>query len=222
MPIVQTATGLVYFAHVPKCAGSAIENYLQKRFGPLAFMNRRYLAVRQKQRWTKTSPQHVTADALAQLFPDNFFAAQFAVVRHPVQRLRSVFLFQRDIEEKLPLEMVFADWLATLEETWAARPFALDNHTRPMTDFIPENATIFPIEAGLGAVVDWLDALTQTDSEPRQIPQNNALKGRLKQLGKPAAEIEITQADIETIQRLYAADFERFGYDTDMRLEERP
>jgi len=37
MPIFRINDQLHYFAHVPKCGGSAVETYLTRRFGPLGF-----------------------------------------------------------------------------------------------------------------------------------------------------------------------------------------
>jgi hypothetical protein len=31
--MIRTGRGLYYFAHVPKCAGTAVEDYLGRRFG---------------------------------------------------------------------------------------------------------------------------------------------------------------------------------------------
>ena len=54
MPIVRINSKLVYFAHVPKCAGSAVERYLAARFGPLGFLDSTYLKMRKSRRWNNT------------------------------------------------------------------------------------------------------------------------------------------------------------------------
>lgn len=155
MPLVRIQDKLVYFAHVPRCAGSAIENYLTARFGPLALLDRRYFLKAKGARWSKTSPQHVDADTLARLLPPTFIDASVAVIRHPVARLRSVFLRHRDIEKNIPSDTDFDDWCTKLP----LRGFALDNHTRPMTDFIPKGCKLFRLEDGFEPLIAWLDAL---------------------------------------------------------------
>jgi hypothetical protein len=98
MPIARIGSKLVYFAHVPKCAGSAVERYLEQRFGPMAFRDPAFYEQEHGERWSNSSPQHIPIKALSRLFPASFFDASFAVIRHPVDRLASAFLYQREIE----------------------------------------------------------------------------------------------------------------------------
>jgi hypothetical protein len=46
MPIFRVNEKIVFFCHVPKCAGTAVNLYLQARFGKLAFIRDGYLADR--------------------------------------------------------------------------------------------------------------------------------------------------------------------------------
>ena len=213
MPIVRIAGKLVYFAHVPKCAGTSVEVYLSDRFGELGFLDWRYLELAPEQRWTRSSPQHVDVASLHRLMPAEFFEACFAVVRHPVDRLVSVFRYQRDAETEIPQATEFSDWLDGLAGTGA---FYLDNHARPMIDFIPEGAEIFRIEDGLQRLVDWVDALAGTDDAAHCIAVHNTFAERLTFRNRQAGdEIVPTEADRARIYEIYTEDFERFGYALD-------
>ena len=97
MPLVMTPAGPILFVHVPKCAGTSVEAYLTSVFGPLAFHDPQFNRVPESARWSRTSPQHADAATLDRLFPPGFLRASFAIVRHPVDRIVSVFRFQRDI-----------------------------------------------------------------------------------------------------------------------------
>ncbi|MFZ7094085.1 hypothetical protein [Primorskyibacter sp. 2E233] len=210
MPIIRIADKLVYFAHVPRAAGTSVERYLRARFGPLALADPLYLSKPEEQRWTRSSPQHVDRDALARLFPSGFFDASFAIVRHPCDRLHSVFLRQRDIEQTIPEDTVFRDWVETLP----LPGYALDNHTRSMLEFCPPGTRLFRLEDGLGQVVDWLDDLAGNTEGPRAIGVSNSHAERLAHLGRnpdmPIAELDDDlRADI--IDR-YAADIYWCGY----------
>ena len=150
---------------------------------------------------------------MARLFPRGFFKETFTVVRHPVARLRSVFQFQRDAVWQLPAEMSFSDWLAELPAIRAQDPFYLDNHPRPMTEFVPEDCTVFHLEQGLDPLVDWLDQLAGATYKPRSIPLKNNFKQRMNFQGREIRQVSVTEEDRALIGRLYAEDFERFGYD---------
>lgn len=214
MPVVNITGKLVYFCHVPRCAGSAVENYLRDRFGPLGFLNRGHFKLPEGQRWSVTSPQHIEVAAMDRLLPPAFLSARFAVVRHPLDRIRSVFRYQRDIERRLPAGTGFDAWLATLPEVLAGTPHYLDNHARPMADLVYRAARVFRLEDGLAPVVDWLDKQAGDKRAPREIEVNNSYDQRLQAANRaPAAEIVISAGARALIGKIYAADFHRFGYD---------
>lgn len=222
MPIVRVGSSLVYYAHVPKCAGSSVEDYLAQRFGPLAFLNRDYRKTALPKRWTRTSPQHIDTEALDLLFPKEFLAASFAVVRHPAARLRSAFTFQK-ARRHIPLRMGFEAWLSLYERQRDKDPFLLDNHLRPMTDFVPEEAHVFRMEEGLEAVVTWCDAQAGNTDGPREIPRSNktdeavwASRSPWKQWIRSRLEVGMPTLDealCARIHGLYKVDYDRFGYE---------
>lgn len=212
MPIARHDGTLIYYAHVPKCAGSSVEAYLEQRFGALAFVDHRYARQQAGRRWTATSPQHVDVAALSRLFPGNFFDHSFAVVRHPVARIVSAYRFQRDIERTIPQHIGFSDWLSGLPDDLEERPFVHDNHVRPMVSLVPDSATIFHLEHGLEALVPWLDEVCGRSNGPRTIPHVNEARNQ------KSRAVEPTDTDRALIADIYAADFERFGYRLESRL----
>lgn len=214
MPFFKAAGQLVFYAHVPKCGGSAVTGYMRQRFGDIAFNDTHHLSQPEARRWTRTSPQHVDAETLHRLIPRGFFDACFTIVRHPVARAVSTYHFQAEVEKTVPRGTGFSDWLASLPRLMAEQPFAADNHIRPMTDIVPEGATVFHLEHGLDALVAWLDALTGTAEGPRVIAERNIRGAYVRTTGQKATP---SAADIDLIARLYAADFARFGYDPSAR-----
>ena len=89
----------------------ATARYIEARIGPMAFYDTAYLALPEAQRWTRSSPQHLTAAALDRLFPPGFFDACFAVIRHPVDRIAAVYLYQKEKEGSVPAQTGFETWL---------------------------------------------------------------------------------------------------------------
>lgn len=213
MPFFRMRQQLVYFAHVPKCAGSSVEVYLQRRFGRLAFRDQAHYRD-PGTRWTRTSPQHVTVADLERLIPPGYFKTRFTVLRHPVPRLVSMFKFQRDWEGRIEAETGLTAWLESLRRVRRASTYRYDNHLRPMTAFIPEDTRIFRLEdGGLDQIIPWLDALQGKEAGPREMPVLNTHGGHMKKRGRAPAQVAVTAADRELIAELYAEDFARFGYD---------
>lgn len=205
MPIFKAANKLVYFAHVPKCAGTAVERYLELRFGNLAFLQPRHDEIPPDLRWSRTSPQHVNAASLMRLFPQSFFDASFAVVRHPVDRLVSEYHFRRDRKQQIPPDLGFSDWVKQIPERLARTPWAYDNHLRPMSDLLPNGTVWFQLEQGLESVVYYLDNLVGERKGPRKIEP--ALRR------DPAIEpVKPTDRDREMIGQIYERDFRIFRY----------
>ncbi|GGB06765.1 sulfotransferase family 2 domain-containing protein [Allosediminivita pacifica] len=209
MPFFKIDQRLVYYAHVPKCGGSSIAQYIRDRFGPLAFHESGFLSRPEAERWTKSSPQHVDAEVLERLIPLSFFDAVFTIVRHPVKRAVSTYHFQLELEQSILPGTSFSDWLSGLEERHARDTFAFDNHTRPMTEIVPEGATVFHMEHGLDSLVLWFDAVSGRAEGPRAILPENTRGDYVQVSGE---RVTPSEGDIAAIARIYAADFKRFGY----------
>lgn len=208
MPIVKTGGKIIFYAHIPKCGGSSVEDYLAERFGPVGFLDTRYMSRPEAMRWTRTSPQHVDRDALATLLPRPLIDAAFTVVRHPVSRILSVYRFQRDVENQIPADLPFPAWLENLEASLADDPFQLDGHARPQTDFLPERCTLFHLEHGLDRIIPYLDRIAGTSDGRRRILHLNNASDRA---GK-RQDIKPTDEDVARIARIYAEDFRVLSY----------
>ncbi|MEO1493931.1 MAG: sulfotransferase family 2 domain-containing protein [Pseudomonadota bacterium] len=212
MPVARAHDKWLYFAHVPKCAGTAVEQYLETRFGPLGLRDPSFALRDPAEGWSHTPPQHMPEAVRRDWLPDTLFEGMFATVRHPVTRLRSAFLFQRDVGGALPARMSFQRWVETLPRSMALGPYTLHGHLRPMVEFVPEGADVFRIEDGLDAVVGWLDRITGSADGPREIAPANVLADRI---GDTPEQVRLTPLVLDTVATLYAADFERFGYPRD-------
>ena len=212
MPIVKISGQLIYFAHVPKCAGTAVEQYLQARFGPLALRDTHHTLHPPATLWPRSSPQHLDLVSLGRLIPPGCCDASFAVVRHPVDRMLSTYHFQSEVQEIIAPDQTLTGWLAALPALMAADPFYADNHCRPMGDLVPQGAAVFQLEAGLEPVVDWLDARAGNSDGARAINPVN-VRGSRPQYARTLTPRRLaTPADVARIEQLYAADMDRFGY----------
>lgn len=209
MPFFRAGSGIFYFAHVPKCGGSSVEDYLRDRFGRPAFVDDRFHTRPDSERWTRSSPQHADWATIERLFGPDFFDAAFAVVRHPLSRAISAYHFQVEVEKSAPAGISFGDWLEDMRDRQAQDPFAIDNHFRPQVDFLPPDCTVFHLEHGLEALVPHIDTLVGDRDGPRAIGHTNR-RGTGKG-AKPAP----APRETALISEIYAEDFRRFGYRID-------
>lgn len=200
MPIFKHAGKLLFFAHVPKCAGTSLEDYLVKRFGPAAFLDRRHRPGN-KHNWSRTSPQHLPAQQVATLFPEGFFDAGFTVVRDPVARVRSAFHYHQLQRKKIPVEDTLEAWLPRIRQFDKADHARFDNHFCTQSSFVPDWCKVFRLEEGLDALVPWLDDWAG-DTHSARI--GHTLIGKYR----PAP---VDPAIEEFVQEYYAEDYERFG-----------
>jgi len=210
MPLFRCAGEIHYFAHVPKCAGRSVEIYLEARFGELGFLERDFRAIPLEQRWSKSSPQHIPASLAMRLFPADWIASSFAVVRHPVSRVVSSYNYYLASVRTIPAALGIEEWFDEYLAFKRRFPYWLDNHLRPQVEMVPEAAAVFRLEDGLGALVEHLDHLAGTTTGPREIPHEH---------GTPTppgmVKIPLSAAFSSRLEAYYAADYRRFGYDPD-------
>ncbi|MBU3029430.1 sulfotransferase family 2 domain-containing protein [Paracoccus marinaquae] len=199
MPIFKHAGKLLYFAHVPKCAGTSIENYLIARFGPAAFLDRRF-PPGNRHNWSRTSPQHIPAQDLAKLFPAGFLDAGCAFVRDPLARARSAFHFHQGKRGKIPEEAEFDTWLPRIAGFDKAAHARFDDHFRPQAAMVPDWCRVFRLEDGFAEFIRWLDDWSGA-SHPNAI--GHALSGGYR-TAPPSDSLAAF------VREYYAEDYERF------------
>lgn len=213
MPIFKFRKKLILYSHIPKCAGQSIENYCQRLGAKIAFMDNDFGLYNGTGRaWNLTSPQHISGDALSRLFPKDFFDASFAVVRDPINRLRSAFKFQKYKEKKIKENITLSDFIKSDLDT-CSRPLGLyDNHFLPQAELLVKNNPykIFKFENGLLDVKQYLDDnLFLNDSNIE-----------LEHINLGTYDIEFSHEDtyvddssLAIISRIYKKDFEVFRYE---------
>lgn len=203
MPFYRSNGQLIYFAHVPKCAGTSVTEYLTARFGEAGFEDRAFFREPADHPWTYTSPQHVTVAALERLIPLSFFDYQFSIVRHPVARLASIYGFQKRNQRTIGRFVSFERWLRSLPKMLEEDPYRHDGHAQPQSAFVPETAQVFKLEDGLDAFQTELDA--RFGPSTVEISVGHSKKARKTET--------IKQVHRDLIREIYAEDFKRFGYE---------
>lgn len=214
MPLVRLPNRkLLYFVHVPKCAGTAVERYLEERFGKLGMYDPDFGRRSLTEAWCISPPQHMPEVIRRDLLPDGILDSLFSTVRHPATRLRSIFLFQKHIEQAIPRFYAFEDWVKNLPRTLTLDPYALDGHLRPSAEQVPMDACVFRIEDGFDALLNWIDLQAEEKTSLRTIAKENVTTQRVSLSENDIPPL--TKSVCELIAEIYWQDYERFGYNID-------
>ncbi|WP_165775194.1 sulfotransferase family 2 domain-containing protein [Mameliella alba] len=225
MPIFRVNGKNIYFAHVPKCGGTTLEHNLLCLGVRVSFLDVEYYNLG-RDRWSVTSPQHISRRYLDRYFHDGFFDYGFTVLRDPVERFVSAFNFKRG---SIGWFVGFDRFLSSLERAVARNgcfPQGLhDNHFLPANELVPEGAEVFYLRDGLLAVFRALEARLELAPIEAIATQNAGkyadfgAKSRLHKLVKdltvkPSPRVkDLTPDQVARIRSLYAADYARF-FDT--------
>ena len=156
MPILKKNNQLCYFAHIPKCGGTSVENYCIRLGIKISFLDRNYTL--DPAPWNISSPQHIDGHSFSRLFPIDFFDYSFAVIRNPVSRFLSEFKFNI-LSNKIPRSTNVSDFVKQDLKNIASEIGFLDNHFLPQVNFLMPNINfqIFKIESGLEEVKKFID-----------------------------------------------------------------
>lgn len=206
MPICTCGRTVIFFSHIPKTGGSSIEAYLSEK-GKLTLLG--------EPKIDGVHRQHLTRDQLATLPDLPAFDHSFAVIRDPVSRLASEFIWRS--EPLKPLQrlarptaarrarrimmaggkrsLTFREWVPLVLDEARQSPGMRDNHMRPQVEFLAGGDRLFSFEAGLQPVFRWIDRIT------------DGMVGAPTCLKKASsAKPEIDSTSRELIESFYAED----------------
>lgn len=220
MPSLTLPDKLIWFAHCPKAGGTSVEQALVARFGQaVGHLHWGWDLWWRGGGWRvanpPNSPQHlIWRDALTRLPrpPDTVFA----VVRDPGARLASEHRWQRGGRRgtragKALARLPFSLWVRVMLAVARWNPYAFDNHFRPQSAFIPEGAVVFRLEDGMAPVQAWLDQIAGGEDSP---PIPHAIPSGVGTGLRPS--------DAALIARVFAEDYQRFGYAPPRAQARRP
>jgi hypothetical protein len=187
MPLARIGPKILYFVHIPKNGGGSVVAYLEQK-GPVA------LRFRTRLQWSATTVQHMNADIYSKLVPEDFYDESFAVLRDPVERLKSEYRYR---VARMDTTLTFGDWVQLVLQATRKDPFFSDNHIRPQVDFLRRNTRLFRFETGLDTVFDWIDSVTATPPGDRNLHRHETA----------ARQIDILEETSQGIRDFYEADY---------------
>lgn len=215
MPIFRKDGKSILFVHVPKCGGSSIE---------AAFRSSGYESLDldgKMGRWSANylrscTPQHMHADLLERLYRIERFDAVFMLVRDPIARFRSEYVWRNRKKARLsPDAARVSRWTSRALRAYRRNPYAHDNHIRPQYEFLLPQAIVYRFEDGVGTALadlnERFDLGVTEDPAPRR-------SGAIE-FGLPSADVELTAAVRGRVIDFYRRDFDEFGYVVDTMRE---
>jgi len=208
MPLIKNNNKLLYFIHIPKCAGSAIEDFFLENGAMVSFLDR---SGKFSSTWYKSSPQHIDETTFKRLFNIDIFDELFTIVRNPVERYISAYKhtykFLKPGTNINDFTILLSDHLKKNNSLMGFR----DNHFLPMSKFIPEinSIKIFKLEDSLDPVLKWLNEINflNINLKDTKIPFKNESNQFEKKM------LDLNKDSLRFIEELYKNDFDRFNYD---------
>ncbi len=211
MPILCYENKRVFFSHIPKTGGTAVESFFAKTPASVNF-------------WSKglhgkgglrfpCSPQHFHSDVINAMFGEGFFHFKFAVVRHPIERVLSE--FRMKVGPRLAdgrSAISFDAWVERVLERYDRNPYILDNHFRPQVEFVDGATQVFRYEDGLeGAISVAAKALGLPVEEKIVLPRRNV---------GIRCDVSPSEETLERIYNFFRGDFDAFGYNFKLQRNE--
>jgi hypothetical protein len=141
------------------------------------------------------------------MFAQDFFDYTFMVVREPLERLKSEYRYSRMLGRADAI-LPFGVWTKLMLGFAARAPSMRSNHYRPQSEFYCFAAEVFRFEDGIHKI---LNTLSQRLGLPAALSVPH-------ERGSNHIAIDTPAHTIRKVQQFYATDYEKFGYETEVRL----
>lgn len=208
MPVFSKDGKNVLFIHIPKTGGSSIDTVFRMSGYEMHFVDGD-VGEGTINHLRRCTPQHMHAAMLRQTFKLHRFDVIFMIVRDPVARFRSEYLWRNRKKKHIPTD-------AESVQTWADESFAkfaddsytYDNHLRPQVDFLVPGAKVYHIEDGMDSILADLNdtyGLGLQEQAPR-------LREGTTKTGVSSRDVVISPAVERRVKQFYRRDYEQFGY----------
>lgn len=212
MPIYKLTVGsstlCFVHPHVPKTGGTAVSHFFQEKLGARMYYGTEMHGIRPMMR---CPPQHYHYAILNELFLLERATISFCIVRHPISRIESDYIWAMTKSTMRDDWMSFDDWISHAFEAYTKNSYFLANHIRPQHEFIgPKIKHIFKYEDGLNEAINRV-------LEVAGIPWSNEvlldkINTRKESIGDAGTNIVLRDETRQKILNFYDRDFKLFGY----------
>ena len=207
MPVYRKDGRSVLFIHVPKTGGTSVEHLFRANGWEQGFFSAKY-GQGTLNHLMVCGPQHLHGEPLRQLFRLERFDLVFTVVREPMARLRSEYVWRHRKKDEVDLRgSAVASWFRRSVKRSRENPYLFDNHLRPQHEFLVPGTEVLRLEDGLAEGLRRLSDAHGLGLEggPEQFKDSGSGPRR-------SADVEISAATRRLARRFYQRDFSTFDY----------
>lgn len=208
MPVFRKDGKNILFVHIPKTGGSSIDTVFRASGYEMHFVDGEVGegTINQLRRCT---PQHMHGAMLRQTFKLHRFDAIFMIVRDPIARFRSEYLWRNRKKKHIAVDAASVEkWATESFAKFASDSYAYDNHLRPQADFLVPGVKVYRIEDGMDSILADLNSsygldLQQEAPRVREGSTNSGVSSR---------DVTVSPSLEARVKEFYRQDYERFGY----------
>lgn len=207
MPVYRREGRAVLFIHIPKTGGTSVEQLFKASGWEPAYLDTKVGAGSvNRLRWC--SPQHMHGTLLQSLLRLDRFDLVFTVVRDPVARFRSEYVWRTRKREDVSTRAEAVDeWLRKSLAAYRENPYVYDNHLRPQHEFLVPGTTVLRLEDGLAQALRDLSDSHELGLEGEPDRFRDSQSGPRK-----SRDVEVSATTKSLLRRFYKRDFTTFGY----------
>lgn len=211
LPVFSRGHQHILFVHIPKTAGSSIEDYFAKGGWTVAYLDRSNPANPESSNYyRKVSPQHMHGHLLADAFDLSKFDLIFTVVRNPIQRFKSEFAYRHpELSDLEVSEEQVQDWWFRQKMLLAKNPSHLDNHLRHQSDFLIEGMSVIKYEEGFLRVTELANSFGSIQPKPVEIDSSMP---RVGSSWNSLRSVPISKALENDLLEHYKVDYSSLGF----------
>lgn len=198
---------------IPKTGGTALLNFFRKNGATIFFDSVNNLLSNPTVGILNCPTQHFHYELLNNLFNLDRMNYSFTIVRNPIDRIKSDYVWSQRGRLKQGEGVNFDQWVDQIFKAYQKNPFVLDNHIRPQVEFVgPSIKRVFKYESGLDLVVQEIfKELGLVLRNPILLEKENTGESYLPD-GMRSKDIQMKPETMEKIVEFYVKDFETFGY----------
>lgn len=197
----------ILFIHIPKTGGSTIERVFKSSGYQVMYLDGK-MGKNSVNHLRRCTPQHMHAAMLEQNFRLKNFDLVFMLVRDPLSRFKSEYIWRNRKKFTGVKPSSVQRWGEKSLDSYTRDSFIYDNHLRPQSEFYTEGADVYRFEEGLDNVLSRLGSSRQL-SLNTDIPR---LKEAKAHTGYSSSDVSVTPKLEKRIKDFYHKDYEMFGY----------